>query len=357
MVQIKGIAYIELYVGNAPQTAYFYRTAFGFTPVAIASLETGERERMSLVLRQNDITMVVTGALSPDSPIARHVNLHGDSIKDMAFSVDDAAAAFAEATRRGARPVLEPTVFERDGARTVKATVAAYSGDHVHSFVQCEPGAPLLPHSAPYPHPRATDSIGIVAFDHAAICVEADMMQPWVDYYVNVMGFHVAHQEDVMTEYTGMNSKQVENEAGNVKFPISEPAPSKRKSQIEEYLSYHHGPGVQHVALLSDRICDTVRALRECGIEFLKTPNTYYDNLEERVGKVSEDVGLLRELNVLVDRDEWGHLFQVFTKPLQGRPTVFMEIIQRHGARGFGGGNIKRLFEAIESEQALRGTL
>ena len=355
MLHIKGIEYIELYVGNAPQTAYFYRTAFGFTPVAVASLETGERERMSFVLRQNGITMVVTGPLSPDSPIAAHVNLHGDSIKDIAFAVDDAAGAFAEATRRGARPVMEPTVFERDGARTVKATVAAY-GDTVHTLIQREPGAPLLPHSAPAPQPPA-DPIGLVAIDHAAVCVGTDMMQPWVDYYVDVLGFRVAHVEDVATEYTGMNSKQVENESGTVKFPIAEPAPSKRKSQIDEYLSFHHGPGVQHVALLSDDICDTVRELRRCGIEFLKIPDNYYEGLEERVGEVNEDIGLLRDLNVLVDRDAWGHLFQVFTKPLQGRPTVFMEIIQRRGARGFGGGNIRRLFEAIETEQSLRGTL
>ena len=357
MLQIKGIDYVELYVGNVPQAAYFYRMAFGFTPAAIASLETGARDRTSLLLRQNEITMVVTGALSPDSPIAEHVNLHGDSVKDIAFAVDDAAQAFAEATSRGARPVMEPTMFEQNGAHTVKATVAAYSGDTVHSFVQRAPDAPLLPNSVPIPHQPITDSMGLVAWDHAAFCVEADMMQPWVDFYVNVMDFHVAHQEDVTTDYTGMNSKQVQNASGTVKFPISEPAPSRRKSQIEEYLSFHHGPGVQHVALLSDRICDTLPALRRSGIEFLKIPDNYYDNLEARVGKVSEDIALLRDLNVLVDRDEWGHLFQVFTKPLQARPTVFMEIIERQGARGFGGGNIRSLFEAIEREQAVRGTL
>jgi 4-hydroxyphenylpyruvate dioxygenase len=357
MLHIKGIDHLELYVGNVPQTAYFYRTAFGFTPTAIASLETGARDRMSMVLRQNEIIMVVTGALSPDSPIAKHVDLHGDSVKDIAFAVDDAAQAFAEATSRGARPVMEPTVFEQNGAHTVKATVAAYSGDTVHSFVQRAPGAPLLPNSVPIPHPPVTDSIGLLALDHAAICVEADMMQPWVDFYVDVMDFHVAHQEDVATEYTGMYSKQVENALGTVKFPIAEPAPSKRKSQINEYLSFHHGAGVQHVALLSGGICDTVRALRRCGIEFLKAPDSYYDRLEERVGKVSEDLAVLRELSVLVDRDPWGQLLQVFTKPLQARPTVFMEIIQRLGARGFGGGNIRSLFEAIESEQAARGTL
>ena len=357
MLQIKGIDYVELYVGNVPQTAYFYRTAFGFTPAAVASLETGARDRTSLVLRQNEITMVVSGALSPDSPIAEHVNLHGDSVKDIAFAVDDAAQAFAEATSRGARPVMEPTVFEQNGAQTVKATIGAYSGDVVHSFVQRAPDAPLLPNSVAIPHPPVTDSIGLLALDHAAICVEDDMMQPWVDFYEEVLDFHVAHQEDVATEYTGMHSKQVQNELGTVKFPIAEPAPSKRKSQINEYLSFHHGPGVQHLALLSGGICDTVRALRDSGIEFLEAPGTYYDKLEERVGKVGEDLAVLRELHVLVDRDQWGHLLQVFTKPLQARPTVFMEIIQRLGARGFGGGNIRSLFEAIESEQAARGTL
>jgi 4-hydroxyphenylpyruvate dioxygenase len=356
MSQIKAIDYVELYVGNVPQTVYFYRTAFGFTPVACASLETGSRDRMSVMLRQNDITMVVTGGLSPDSPIAEHVNLHGDSVKDVALAVDDATLAFESATSRGARPVMEPTAFEQDGTRMVKATVAAY-GDTVHSFIQRDAGAPFLPNSRPVLDHPAVRPIALVAIDHVAVCVEADMLQRWVDYYVNVMDFHVAHQEDVTTEYTAMNSKQVENAAGNVKFPISEPAPSKRKSQIDEYLNFHHGPGAQHVALLSDHITHTVRALRESGIEFLKTPGTYYDVLEERVGDIGEDIGLLRELGILVDRDQWGLLLQVFTRPLQARPTVFMEIIQRRGARGFGGGNIKRLFEAIESEQALRGTL
>ena len=357
MRQIKGIDHLEFYVGNAPQAAYFYRTAFGFTPVATASLETGAGDRTSLVLRQNEIVMVMTSALSPESPIAQHVNLHGDSLKNIAFAVDDAAQAFAEATKRGARPVMEPAEFEHNGARTVSATIAAFSGDMVHSFIQREPGAPLLPNSVPIAHPPV-DSIGLRAFDHAAICVETGMMQPWVDFYVDVMDFRVAHEEDVATEYTGMYSKQVENAAGTVKFPIAEPAPSKRKSQINEYLGFHHGPGVQHVALLSDSICDTVRALRLCGIEFLQAPDTYYDRLEERVGRVSgADVSLLRELSVLVDRDDWGHLLQVFTKPLQARPTLFMEIIQRQGARGFGGGNIRSLFEAIESQQAARGTL
>ncbi len=356
MLQIKALDYVELYVGNVPQAAYFYRTAFGFTPVACASMETGARDRMSVLLRQDDIALVVTGALSPDSPIAEHVNVHGDSVKDVALAVDDATLAFELATSRGARPVMEPTVFEQDGTRTVKATVAAY-GDTVHSFVQRDAGAPLLPNSRPLPHQPAARPIGLVAIDHVAVCVEAGMLQHWVDYYVNVMGFHVAHREDVTTEYTAMNSKQVENDQGNVKFPISEPAPSKRKSQIEEYLHFHHGPGAQHLALLSSRITDTVRALRESGIEFLKTPGAYYDVLEERVGDIGEDVEMLRELGILVDRDQWGLLLQVFSKPLLARPTVFMEIIERRGARGFGGGNVRRLFEAIESEQALRGTL
>lgn len=357
MTQINDIAYVEFYVGNASQAAHFYRTAFGFQPVARATLETGERERTSFVLRQNDITLLLTSALTPASPVAEHVRVHGDSVKDIAFAVDDVEQTFAEVVRRGARPVLRPTVFEQNGGRVVKATVAAY-GDTVHSFVERRgSNGPLLPGYEPIARPPQVKPIGLAAIDHIAVCVEAGTLGQWFDFYIDVFDFRHSHQEDIVTENTAMNSGVVESGNGRVRFPMMEPAAHKSRSQIEEYLAFHHGPGAQHIALLSDDIIQTVRALRENGLDFLYTPDNYYDHLEERVGRVGEDVLQLRELSVLLDHDQWGTLLQVFTKPLHDRPTAFMEIIQRKGARGFGGGNIRALFEAIEREQALRGNL
>lgn len=357
MPQIKEIAYVEFYVGNASQAAHFYRTAFGFRPVAKATLETGARERTSYVLRQNDITLVLTSALTPDSPVAEHVRVHGDSVKDIAFAVDDVEETFAEVVRRGARPLLQPTVFEQNGSRTIKATVAAY-GDTVHSFVEAHgTGVANFPGYQSIERPTHVESIGLSAIDHIAVCVEPGALNRWFDFYIEVFDFRHSHQEDIQTENTAMNSGVVQNSDGRVQFPIMEPAPHKSASQIDEYLDFHHGSGAQHIALLSDDVVHTVRALRENGIEFLETPDTYYDRLEERLGRVDEDVAKLRDLNILLDHDQWGTLLQVFTKPLHDRPTAFMEIIQRKGARGFGGGNIKALFEAIEREQALRGNL
>jgi 4-hydroxyphenylpyruvate dioxygenase len=357
MLQIDGIDYVEFYVGNASQAAHFYRLAFGFTPVAQATLETGERERTTFVLRQNDITLVLTSALSPQSPVAEHVKLHGDSVKDIAFAVDDATSSFEEVVRRGAHPVMEPTVYEQRERRIVKATVAA-CGDTVHSFIERHggdgrffPGCQTVK-DFPQPAPMA-----LTAIDHVAICVEQDTLKQWFAFYIDVFGFHHSHQEDIVTDNTAMNSGVVQNETGQVKFPIMEPAANKCRSQIEEYLAFHHGPGAQHIALLSNDIEQTVRALRGNGIAFLHTPDDYYDTLEERVGRIEEDVETLKQLNILVDRDRWGILKQVFTKPLHDRPTAFMEIIERKGARGFGGGNIKALFESIEREQARRGNL
>lgn len=356
-MQINNIDYVEFYVGNASQAAHFYRMAFGFTPIAFSSLETGARDRASFVLQQNNVTLIFTSALSPDSPAAEHVRIHGDSVKDIAFSVDDVEHTFQETVRRGARPVLEPTVFEHDEGRFVKATVAAY-GDTVHTFIHREgvdkrffPGYQAFK-NAPQGIPT-----GLAAFDHIAVCVDPNSLKDWFSFYIDVFDFHHSHQEDIVTENTAMNSGVVENSNGRVKFPIMEPAPSKHSSQIEEYLKFHHGPGAQHIALLSGDIMKTIRALRGNGIEFLYTPDTYYENLEERVGKLDVDKQLLRELGILVDQDKWGTMFQIFSKPLHGRPTAFMEIIERKGARGFGGGNIKALFEAIEREQALRGNL
>ena len=357
MLQIKNIDYVEFYVGNASQAAHFYRMAFGFTPIAFSSLETGARDRTSFVLQQNDVTLIFTSALSPDSPLAEHVRVHGDSVKDIAFNVDDVPYTFAETVRRGARPVMEPTFFDQKEGRFVKATVAAY-GDTVHSFIHRE-GVDnrFFPGYESFKNPPPVMPIGLTAFDHIAACVEPNTLRNWFDFYIDVFDFHHSHQEDIVTENTAMNSGVVENSNGRVKFPLMEPATSKHSSQIEEYLEFHHGPGAQHIALLSDDIVQTIRALRTNGIDFLYTPDTYYETLEERVGTLDVDKQSLRDLGILVDQDKWGTMFQVFSKPLHGRPTAFMEIIQRKGARGFGGGNIKALFEAIEREQALRGNL
>lgn len=359
MLQINGIDYVEFYVGNASQAAHFYRLAFGFTPVAAATLETGDREQTSFALKQNNISLILTSALSPQSPVAEHVKLHGDSVKDIAFTVADATQAFEEVVRRGARAVLQPTVYQANGGKIVKATVAT-CGDTVHSFIErqgvstnhfpgCQPVVPTQDSS--------TSPLALTAIDHVAICVERATLRHWFDFYIEVFGFHHSHQEDIVTENTAMNSGVVQNETGEVKFPIMEPAANKCQSQIEEYLTFHHGPGAQHIALLSSNIEQSVRALRNNGITFLDTPGEYYEALEGRIGKIDDDLDTLRELNILVDRDHWGILKQVFTKPLHDRPTAFMEIIERKGARGFGGGNIKALFEAIEREQARRGNL
>jgi 4-hydroxyphenylpyruvate dioxygenase len=357
MLQINNIDYVEFYVGNASQAAHFYRMAFGFTPIAFSSLETGERDRTSFVLQQNNVTLIFTSALSPDSSVAEHVRVHGDSVKDIAFSVADVNYTFQETVRRGARPVREPTVFEQEEGRFVKATVAAF-GDTVHSFIQREGvDTRFFPGYEKTKNPAPTIPTGLAAFDHIAVCVEPHSLSEWFKFYIDIFDFHHSHQEDIVTENTAMNSGVVENKNGRVKFPIMEPAPSKRSSQIEEYLKFHHGPGAQHIALLTGNIVQTIRALRGNGIDFLYTPDTYYEALEDRVGKLDVDKQSLRELGILVDQDKWGRMFQIFSKPLHGRPTAFMEIIERKGARGFGGGNIKALFEAIEREQALRGNL
>lgn len=354
---IKGYDHLEFYVGNAHQAAHFYRTAFGFKPVAYRGLETGSRDRVSIVLEQKHIRLVLTSPLD-DEAIAEHIRRHGDGVKDIAFTVGDAEHAFEETVRRGARPVLEPTVTEDDSGFVKRATVAVY-GDTVHSFVQRQKytGA-FLPEFRPALNPPYSSlTTCLNAIDHVAISLEPDTLDQWVEFYEDVMGFEQSHQEDVVTEYSAMKSKVVQHPSGRVKFPMVEPAVGRRKSQIEEYLKFYNGPGVQHVALLSSDIVQTVKALRAGGNEFLSTPGVYYEMLEDRVGKIDEDVEALREQKVLVDRDEWGYLMQIFTKPVQSRPTVFLEAIQRKGARGFGSGNIKALFQALEREQEKRGNL
>jgi 4-hydroxyphenylpyruvate dioxygenase len=354
---LKGFDYIELYVGNARQAAHFYRTAFGFVPIAYSGLETGVRDRTSIVVQQNDVTLMLTAALTPDSPIAEHVKLHGDDVKDIALNVADAELAFEVAVENGARAIMKPTVIEGLGGSITKATIAAF-GDTVHSFIQRNGhDSSFFPNFQAIENPTLTIPTGLMAIDHVAVSVEADQLNDLVAFYNRVLNFRHSFSEDIVTNYSAMNSKVVENMSGLIKFPIVEPAPGLRKSQIEEYLAFHHGPGAQHIALTSDDMIATVRALRANGNEFLETPGSYYDMLPDRVGEIEEDVAELRELHILVDRDKWGYLMQIFTKPLLNRPTVFLEIIQRKRAKGFGSGNINALFQAIERDQATRGNL
>jgi len=356
-LRLKDFDYIELYVGNALQAAHFYRTAFGLCPVAYAGLETGTRDRQSVVVGQHKIKLVLTSALEANGQIAEHVKLHGDGVKDIALKVPDAARAFEETVKRGARPVMEPTVLEDAGGRAVKATIGT-CGDAVHSFIERDgytgtflPGYQTIKNS---PFPIST---GLRAVDHLAFNVEQGRLDQWVEFYKQVLGFHEFQCEDISTQYSAMNVRVIQNSTNQIKFSMVAPAAGSRRSQIEEFLMYYHGPGIQHFALSSDNIIKTVRAVRTNGIEFTRTPDTYYHMLESRIGKIKEDLAALAELKILADRDEWGYLLQIFTRPLQSRPTLFLEIIQRKGARGFGNGNIKALFEAVEREQEMRGNL
>jgi 4-hydroxyphenylpyruvate dioxygenase len=354
---LRGIDHIELYVGNAYATAYFYTHALGFRPLAEGGLETGLRDRQSYAVEQGDIRLVFTNSLDPAGPIAEHTRIHGDGVHDVALAVDDAERAFRRCVELGAEPVAEPHLASDDSGRVRRAVVKSF-GDTVHSLVERDDyTGPFLPGYRRSRTPAAGRSASLSAIDHVAVCVEAGTLPQWIDFYKNVFGFHEAHHEDIVTERSAMNSKVIESENGAIKFPLMEPAPGRGKSQIEEYLEYHHGPGAQHVAFLSSDIAATVRALREGGIGFLETPGTYYDALPARVGAIDEEIRELRELNVLVDRDRWGYLLQVFTRPVTGRPTGFLEIVQRKGARGFGAGNVRALFEAVEREQAARGNL
>ena len=352
-----GIDHVEFYVGNAFASAYFFTHALGFRPLAEAGLETGLRDRQSFAVQQGDIRIVFTNSLAPDGPIAEHTRTHGDGVRDVALAVGNAAAAFEHCVALGAEPVAEPHVASDDSGRVRRATVKSF-GDTVHSLVERESyTGPFLPGFRRTRTPGAGRGASLAAIDHVAVCVEAGTLQEWIDFYQRIFGFHPMHHEDIVTERSAMHSKVIESENGAIKFPLMEPAPGRAKSQIEEYLDYHHGPGAQHVAMLSTDIAATVRALREGGVDFLETPGAYYDALPARVGEIPENLRELRELNVLVDRDRWGYLLQVFTKPVTGRPTGFLEVVQRKGARGFGGGNVRALFEAVEREQAARGNL
>jgi len=359
---IKGWDHIEFYVGNARQAAVFYQKTFGFTTVAYSGLETGVRDRASYVLEQGKIRLVLTTALEPESPIAQHVLLHGDGVKDVALTVPDAENAYREAIARGARSAIEPTVTKDDYGQVKRAAIYTY-GETLHSFIEREDYAGVfLPGYRPV---EATDGqnargIGLAAIDHVVGNVELGKMNDWVKFYEDVLGFRqMIHftDEAISTEYSALMSKVMEGGHGKIKFPINEPAIGKKKSQIDEYLEYYRGPGVQHVAMITGDILTTVRCLRDQGVEFIKGVPSYYDELEARVGKIDEPIEELAKLGILVDRDDDGYLLQIFTRNVQDRPTVFLEIIQRKGARGFGEGNFKALFEAIEREQALRGNL
>jgi 4-hydroxyphenylpyruvate dioxygenase len=357
-----GWDHVEIWVGNAKQSAYFYEHAFGFVPVAYAGPETGVRDRTSYVLEQGDVRFVLTSALRPDHEIARHAHMHGDGVKDVAFRVPDASDAYRQALQRGARGIEEPRWVDDEHGRIQLSSIATY-GEVVHSFVNRED------YAGPYlPGYRAIESedghvargVGLKLIDHVVGNVELGRMNHWVEFYERCLGFReLTHftDEAISTEYSALMSKVMMGGDGRFKLPINEPAEGKRKSQIEEYLEFYGGPGVQHIAFATDDIVGTVEALRERGIRFLNTPEAYYDDVEERVGEIDEDWSALRRLKILADRDDEGYLLQIFTKTAQDRPTLFFEVIERHGAVGFGEGNFKALFEAIEREQALRGNL
>jgi 4-hydroxyphenylpyruvate dioxygenase len=357
---LRGIDHVEMYVGNAHEARYFFTHALRFRETAHAGLETGVRDRVSFMLEQGRIRIVVTGALHQGSEIARHVAEHGDGVKVIALSVPNAEHAYRYAVRHGARGVREPWE-ESDEHGTVRcATIATY-GETLHTFVERDDyHGPFLPGYKEPATDGAVDAGLLAGIDHVVGNVELGRMEEWVSYYERVLGFtEMIHfsDKDISTEYSALMSKVVADGNGRIKFPINEPAEGRRKSQIEEFLEYYGGAGVQHIALSTTDIVHAVRELTERGVEFLRTPDTYYQELPERVGEIAENLTDLRELGILADRDDEGYLLQIFTKPIGDRPTLFLELIERHGARGFGAGNFKALFEAIEREQALRGNL
>ena len=359
---IQNFDYLEFYVGDAKHTTYYLNHGWGFVPIAYAGLETGVRDRTSYVLEQGNIRLIVTSSLGPEGEIAKHVHLHGAGVKDVAFRVEDAERAYREATSRGARGVLEPLERRDDNGSVKLASIAVY-GETIHTFVERQNyhGA-FLPgfRSLPSDQARRSRPAGLAGIDHVVGNVELGKMNDWVAFYEKVMGFtQLVHFDDrqISTEYSALMSKVMQNGSGRIKLPINEPAPGRKKSQIEEYLDFYRSPGVQHLALITDDIVATVRNLTERGIEFLRTPLTYYETVLERVGSIDEDLQQLAELGILIDHDDEGYLLQIFSKPVVSRPTVFFEVIQRKGARGFGEGNLKALFEALEREQELRGNL
>lgn len=356
---IKGYDHVEFYVGNAKQAAHFYDKTFGFTPIARCGLETGSRERASYVMEQGKVRYVFTSAYTPESEINRHCALHGDGVKAIALSVGDVEVAVRETKARGAT-VLKPPTAQEDENGTIVTAEIKYAGDTVFRFVDRSnyrgvhaPGFAAI-------DARSTHSVGLAAIDHVVTNVYIGEMDYWAKWYERIMGFTNLMSftgDDISTEYSALMSKVMENGSGKCKFPINEPAEGKKKSQIEEYLDFYHGQGVQHIAMNSANIYETVAELRKRDVDFLAVPDTYYEYMRERIGDVGENWDKLQELGILVDKDDDGYLLQIFTTPVQDRPTLFFEVIERHGSRGFGIGNFKALFVSIEREQALRGNL
>jgi 4-hydroxyphenylpyruvate dioxygenase len=357
-LKLRHIHHVEFLVGNAKQAAFFYRQAFGFSQVAYAGLETGRRDSTSYVLQQGKARFVLTTPLDPDTPEAEHVRLHGDGVKDIAFQVDDADRAFEEAVKRGAVPAIEPCDITH-GSDTVRRSAIRTYGDTIHSFIaRGRFEGPYLPGYEPR-EVKGPDT-GVLRIDHIVGNVDLGEMEHWADWYSQVLGFrrYISFDDkDISTEYSALMSIVMSDDSHAIKFPINEPAAGRRRSQIDEYLQFYRGPGVQHIALQTSDIEKTVSTLREQGVEFLRVPASYYDLLPARVGDIEEALETVRALGILVDRDQEGYLLQLFTRPVEDRPTLFFEIIQRKGSRGFGKGNFRALFEAIEREQALRGNL
>jgi len=355
-----GTDYIELYVGNAKQSAHYYKTAFGFQSEAFAGLETGMKDRVSYVLKQDKIRLVLTTSLEQDGVINEHINKHGDGVKVMALWVEDATKAWEETTKRGAKSFMKPTREEDENGHVIRSGIHTY-GETVHIFVERKNyNGVFLPGYKKWESHYNPEPVGLKFIDHMVGNVGWDEMNKWCEFYAKVMGFAQIisfDDKDISTEFTALMSKVMSNGNGRIKFPINEPAEGKKKSQIEEYLDFYNGSGVQHIAVATNDIVSTVSAMRDRGVEFLYVPDSYYDDLLERVGQIDEDIEVLKKHGILIDRDEEGYLLQLFTKPVVDRPTMFFEIIQRKGAQSFGKGNFKALFEAIELEQENRGTL
>lgn len=355
---LKKIHHVEFWVGNAKQAAYFYRKAFGFSNIAYAGLETGQRDRTSYALEQSKARILLTTPLTPHGEISDHITKHGDGVRDIAFQVEDADFAFHEAIRRGAEPVFEPREIRDEHGAACHAAIKTY-GDTIHSLISYKDyrGA-FLPGFTERRVPG--EEVGIVRVDHIVGNVELGKMDTWAGWYSDVLGFArfmSFDDKDISTEYSALMSIVMSDDSHAIKFPLNEPAEGKRKSQIDEYLEWYGGPGAQHIALLCKDIVETVGKLKANGVEFLNVPDSYYEQLPSRIKNIDEDMAEIKRLGILVDQDEEGYLLQLFTKPVEDRPTVFFEIIQRHGSRGFGKGNFKALFEAIEAEQAARGNL
>jgi 4-hydroxyphenylpyruvate dioxygenase len=363
-IPLRKIDHVRFFVGNARQSAFFYRNAFGFDVIAYAGLETKVRHEAGYVLKQGEITFVLTSPLSEQHPESARLITHGDGVMDIALDVPDVRACFDEAVRRGAAPVKPPEALEDENGVFETASIRAY-GDTTHTFINRDryrgvfaPGyRPIDPERY---QPSTARPVGLAAIDHIVANVEEGKMNEWVEFYRKVLGFSQLvsfDDKDISTEYSALMSKVVQSGTGRVKFPINEPAQAKRRSQIDEYLQFYGGPGVQHIALITGDIVKTVRAMLANDVSFLRVPKTYYESLTDRVGTIKEDIRELAELGILVDRDDEGYMLQIFTKPVADRPTLFFEVIQRRGSKSFGKGNFKALFEAIEREQALRGTL